>query len=106
MEEWLRWLFGVILAVYLPIIGWIVIELIKLDRRVIVMEKEPKIDPVAHATAMAQLSSSIVLLAKQLEQGAESRREQFQRLEESHRLFTAKLNEIERELKAALRERA
>lgn len=59
MEDWFRWLLGLIAAAALGASAWLYKLAHDLDKRVTVLEQRPQLDLIAHTEAMTRMAIAI-----------------------------------------------
>jgi uncharacterized coiled-coil protein SlyX len=80
MEDWFRWVLGILNGVYFLVLGWLVNWIVSgqkisqdLDKRITVLETRPHVDPILYTKAIMEMSSAIVALTVKLDENLRSR---------------------------------
>lgn len=105
MEDWLRWILGILNGVYLIVIGWIVnwIAAIQkdsrdLDKRLTVLESRPQVDPLAYTKAITEMSGAIAVLTAKVAENIQARQDQYDTLMQTVRALQHQLEAMTEDL--------
>lgn len=66
MEEWFRWFAGVSISLLAGILAWLATLMLNLERRLIVLESKPYIDPIKYTEIMTTLTLEVARLTKEV----------------------------------------
>lgn len=102
MEDWLRWLLGLVAAAALAASAWLYKLAHDLDKRVTVLEKRPVVDPYLHIKEITKLNAQLMALTAAMAENTAARREQYNELRTGHERLTKELDEIRSDVKQIL----
>lgn len=105
MEDWFRWILGILNGVYLIVLGWLVNWIATnqrdtrdIDKRLTVMESRPQVDPLAYTKAITEMSGAIATLTAKVAENIQARQDQYYNLMSTVRTLQHQLEAITQDL--------
>lgn len=105
MEDWFRWILGILNGVYLIVLGWLVNWIATnqrdtrdIDKRLTVLESRPQVDPLAYTKAITEMSGAIATLTAKVAENIQARQDQYDNLMSTVRTLQHQLEAITQDL--------